>query len=99
MSQQFIAQQHSLLDEIALSVHANDYATALQHVNSLAANCQECELKFVPQTGYTQLLFADWMDTLYESITAEDSTQALEAQSAVYEMLDSLSNLCYYTHT
>jgi len=76
------------LDAIAQALNAGNFYQAQLLFLQLRIHTSGGKLEFAPQTGYTQLLFADWMDTLQQSITQGDTTSALEAQSAVYEMLD-----------
>ncbi len=76
------------LDAIAQALNAGNFHQAELLFLQLRIHVSAGALEFAPQTGYTQLLFADWMHTLQQSINTGDTTSALEAQSAVYEMLD-----------
>jgi len=90
MSQKFIAQQHQLLDLLGVSINNNDFANALQLFYKVAVNCNKRNLKFDQRTGYCSALFASYMHTLNAQLIAQNSEQALAAQSAVHEMLDVL---------
>ncbi len=86
----FIAVQHQLLDNIAVAIESSNFDQARKYYQKLANNVTKVKPKFDPHTGYTVELLTNWMQELLESIIEEDSAKALEAQSAVYEMLDSL---------
>lgn len=90
MSQKFISTQHQLLDLVAESTNTGDFPRARQYFYKLAVNCNTRKLKFDPSTGYTSILFADWMHSLNTELLQQNATLVLEAQSAVYEMLDAL---------
>lgn len=81
---------HQTLDEIAQAINEGDFKEAEKLYLKLQTEVKTVNLEFDPRTGYTEDLFYDWMDTLNKSIKERNITNALEAQSAVYEMLDVL---------
>jgi hypothetical protein len=75
---------------LAESINNKDFANALQHFYQVAVNCNKRKLKFHPFSGYGRTQFAIRMLMLNTQLIAQNGEQALEAQSAVYEMLDVL---------